>query len=275
MTFTPVIPFSGYAGWKMLDRTMERQQATFVASASIQLSEDYFRANIGNIKSAEDLVADRRLLEVALGAFGLSDDINNKFFIKKVLEEGTLSDDSLANKLSDDSYAALSSAFGFGDYDTPNTGLSDFADKILAKYETRQFEIAVGETNDSYRLALYTQRELPDIAGKSSNEVTKWYNILASEPLRTVFETALGLPSSIGTLDIDQQVRAFQKKAESYFGSSDPAQFMDSGKLDGLVKQFLLRDSITNGTTSTTGTSVALQILQNNSGSSNILSLLL
>lgn len=275
MTYTPVIPLSGYAGWKMLDRTMELQKATFVASASIQSNDDYFRENIGKITSAEDLVADRRLLEVALGAFGLSDDISNKFFIKKVLEEGTLSDDALANKLSDDSYAAFSKAFGFGDYATPRTVMSDFADNILGKYKTRQFEIAVGEVNDSYRLALNMQRELPDIASKTSSEATKWYNILASEPLTSVFRTALGLPSSISSLDLDQQVRAFQEKAEAYLGSSDPAQFVDSDKLNNLVKQYLLRDSVVNGTTSTSGTSVALQILQGSSGRSNILSLLL
>ena len=50
---------------------------------------------------------------VALGAFGLQDDLPNRFFIQKVLEGGTLSTDSLANKLSDPRYAALAKAFGF------------------------------------------------------------------------------------------------------------------------------------------------------------------
>ena len=41
------------------------------------------------MKSAADLVADRRLLKVALGAFGLEGEIDKKAFIRKVLEEGT------------------------------------------------------------------------------------------------------------------------------------------------------------------------------------------
>ncbi len=49
MSYTPVIPLSGYAGWKMLGRTMERQQAAFVASASVQRTEEYFREKIGGI----------------------------------------------------------------------------------------------------------------------------------------------------------------------------------------------------------------------------------
>ncbi len=275
MSYTPVIPLSGYAGWKMLGRTMERQQAAFVASASVQRTEEYFREKIGGITKAEDLVNDRRLLEVALGAFGLSDDINNKYFIKKVLSEGTLADDALANKLSNKAYLELSKAFGFGDFDTPSTKLSDFADKILAKYETRQFEIAIGEANESYRLALNAQRELPVIAAKDSSETTKWFNILGSEPLRTVMETALGLPTSIGALDLDQQVVAFKKKASSLLGTSDPAKFGDPEALDKLVKTYLLRDSLSNSGGSVAGNSAALQILQNSQSRGSTLSLLL
>ena len=52
----------------------------------------------GRIASAEALVKDRRLLTVALGAFGLDGEIDKKFFIRKVLEGGTEASDSLANR---------------------------------------------------------------------------------------------------------------------------------------------------------------------------------
>lgn len=45
----------------------------------IRNDEAYFRAKIGSVKTAEQLVSDRRLLKVALGAFGLEADINNRF----------------------------------------------------------------------------------------------------------------------------------------------------------------------------------------------------
>ena len=38
---------------------------------------------------------------MALGAFGLQDDINNRYFIRKILEEGTTNEDALANRFSD------------------------------------------------------------------------------------------------------------------------------------------------------------------------------
>ncbi len=81
MTYTPVLPVTGYAGWTLLNRTMAKQTAAFVKSPEIKRDEDYFRANIGKINTAADLVKDRRLLTVALGAFGLDADINNKAFI--------------------------------------------------------------------------------------------------------------------------------------------------------------------------------------------------
>ena len=111
MTYSPVIPVSGYAGWSFLGRTMAKQTAAFEKSPEIKRDEDYFRANIGKVNTAEELVKDRRLLKVALGAFGLDADMNNKAFIEKMLKEGTLNGSALANKLADKQYLKLTVAF--------------------------------------------------------------------------------------------------------------------------------------------------------------------
>ena len=104
MTLTPILPQSGFAGWAFLKRTMVAQKATFAAAAPLKRDEDYFRAKIGAINSAEDLVKDKRLLRVALTAYGLEGDVNNTYFIKKVLSDGTLTAGALANKLADKQY---------------------------------------------------------------------------------------------------------------------------------------------------------------------------
>ncbi len=101
-------------------------------SPVIQRDTDYFLENIGKIDTAEDLVNDRRLLSVALGAFGLDEDIDSKYFIRKVLEDGTLDPEALSNKLADKRYLDFSQAFGFGDYGIPpRTKVSDFATEIV------------------------------------------------------------------------------------------------------------------------------------------------
>ena len=262
MSFTPAIPVGGYAGWAFLKRTMPAQTAAFVGSSGIKRDEDYFRAKIGKIDTAEQLVSDRRLMRVALGAFGLDSDINNQFFIRKVLEEGTLKTGTLANRLADKQYQKLSAAFGFGDFATPSTKISTFADKILAAYQARQFEVAVGAQNPDMRLALNLQRELPAIANKSgSTETAKWFTVMGNAGLRRVFEKALGLPAGLGALDLDQQLGTFKEKARAQLGSDAMAQFSDPAAVDGLLRRFLLRSEADSFAQAGSGNS-ALQLMQ-------------
>ncbi len=260
MSFQPVLPLSGYAGWAFLKRTLADQQAHFAGSAEMKRDAAYFADNIASVETADDLVGDRRLLKVALGAYGLSDDIDNKAFLRKVLSDGTLDTGDLANRLSDKSYYRMASAFSF-DLGTPSTVLSGFAEETLALYSQRQFEAAVGAQNNSYRLALNAERELGELAGKSSGENTKWYTVMGNEPLRKVFETALGLPSSVGQLDVDRQLEIFKSRAASIFGDSSVSQFADSDKMDSLVRRFILRDEIANVARPQSAASIALQIL--------------
>lgn len=262
MTFSPAIVGTGYAGWVALKRSQPLQTKAMINSAEIRRDEDYFRAKIGSVKTADDLMNDRRLLKVALTAYGLEGDLNSKAFIKKVLTDGTLKTDALVNKLSDKQYQKFSAAFGFGDFSTPRTQLSDFADKTLSLYRARTFESAVGETNGDYRLALNAEREMATLAGKSSSETTKWYGILGSTPLRTVMQTALGLPSSISSMDLDRQVAVFKERAEAVFGADTVSQFASGDKMDKLLKSYLLRSEIANYDSQSSGANAVLTMLQ-------------
>lgn len=262
MSFSPILPFSGYTGWTFLKRTMPAQKQAFEAAPSLARDEDYFRANIGKVKTAEDLVSDRRLLKVALVAYGLDADIDNRYFIKKVLQDGTLDKSALSNKLADKQYQAFSAAFGFGDYAVPRTQLSDFANKTLESYRARQFEAAVGAQSDDMRLALNVERELGALAARNTSEDTKWLTIMGSPPMRQVFQKALGLPSSFASLDLDQQLNTFKEKAEKTFGSTDIAQFTDPKKVESLVRRFLVRSEAMASFSSTASGAVALTLLQ-------------
>ena len=261
MTFAPALPLSGYGGWTFLKRTGPTQQAVFNAQPQQKRDEDYFRANIGKVNTADDLVNDRRLLRVALGAFGLDADINNKAFIKKVLADGTLRDGTLANRLADKQYQKLSSAFGFGDFKTPSNKISDFADKILAQFRQRGFEGAVGEQNGDLRLAMNLERELPALVTKSGSDDVLWFTVMGNAPLRQVFQRALGLPDSFGTLDLDRQLATFKDRAERQFGSDSLRQFADPKKIDDLLRQFFARSGA-SGDAATVRGSTALALLQ-------------
>ncbi|WP_136635976.1 DUF1217 domain-containing protein [Pseudooceanicola onchidii] len=261
MTYQPILAGSGIVGWNILNKTMDVQRKTFDASPQIVRDTDYFEAKIGEIKSAEELVSDRRLLRVALGAFGLGDDINNKAFIQRVLEGGTIDDDALANRLTDSRYKAFAKAFGFGDFDTPSTVLSDFGPKITEKFRRHSFEIAVGEQDDSLRLALNAEREIVDLAARKVSNTTKWLQIMGTPALRQVFEGALGMPSSFGQLDIDQQLEIFQDRADRQLGTAEVSELADPEMMTKLVQRFLLRSQVSEFQTASSG-SIAISMLQ-------------
>lgn len=262
MSFQPVVPFTGLAGWSFLQRTKSAQQATLRAQPVAQRDEAYFRAKIGSINTAEELVSDRRLLDVTLRAFGLEGDINNRFFIRKVLSDGTLKEGALANRLADKQYQKLSAAFGFGDFAIPRSKQSDFADKILAQYRDKQFETAVGQQNPDLRLALNAQRELPLLAKRNISEDTKWLTILGNVPLRRVVEAAFGLPSSFASIDLDQQLRVVKERSEQQFGTDKVSAFADPALTEKLVRKFLIGSEIAASRSSFSPAQFALQLLQ-------------
>lgn len=260
--FQPVVPLSGLAGWSFLQRTYDAQFEAFSSSISIQRDTDYFAEKIGEISSAEELVSDRRLLTVALGAFGLQDDINNRYFIQKVLDEGVTNDDSLANRLANPQYSEMSEAFGFGPTETLQIGSEGFAADLIERFQANSFEVAAGAQNNAMRVALYAQRELPELANGEGSNDAKWFTILGDPPMRQLFEKALNLPSAIGQIDIDQQLEVFKDRATSVFGSNELAQFVDDELVQDVITQFVIRDQVDSFSGGLSGGSIALTLLQ-------------
>lgn len=244
MTFAPVLPLSGYAGWRFLQRTLPQQSAAHDTQATIRRADAAFRDRIGQVQSAADLVADRQLLSVALTAFGLTGDLPNKAYVEKVLESDSYDPRSFANRLSDKRYLALARAFGFGDPAGANTQRPGFADAILDKYRTRSFEEQVGAVDDSMRQAMALPRDLGALAAQDSTERTRWYTVLGTSSLRAVFETAFALPQSFGSLDLDRQVSILQDRTERLTGEGTIAQFTDPDRIEVLTRRFFLASQI-------------------------------
>lgn len=264
MSFAVTLPVTGYAGWAFLKRTQERQQAALAASPAVKRDEAYFRTKIGSVSTVEQLVADKRLLRFALGAFGLDADIGKTYFISRILTEGTGESTDLANRLSDKRYAQLADTFGFGG-GSPATATEGFAGMIVSNYRQQRYEEAVGNVDASLRSALFAERQIPNIAAKTATDRTKWFSVVGSEALSDVFQTAFALPDSFGALDVDLQVTMLQKKARQTFGDSSLLQFTDVTKLGKLMRLYLLRSQITGDGASASGTATALTILQSGS----------
>lgn len=263
MSFQPVLPMSGIAGWNYLNRTLDTQLESFRKTPLVQRDAEYFQENITRVKTAGDLVSDRRLLRVALGAFGLDDDINSRAFIRRVLEDGSEDRKALANRLADKRYLQLTKAFGFDRTEGPETRTEGFAEQIIAAFENRQFEVAVGQQDESMRLALNMRRELADIAGSDRSDRAKWFTVLGSPPLRSVFEGAFGLPDSFGRFDLEQQLSVLQRRTRQLTGDSSVSQFSDPTMIERLADRYMIQAQVQAAMNSFSGPgAIALQLLQ-------------
>ena len=260
--YQPVVISSGLVGWQFLQRTYDQQLSAFNDSVEVKRDTDYFLENIGDVETAEDLVSDRRLLTVALGAFGLQDDIDNRFFIEKMLSDGTTASDALANRFTDSRYSEFSAAFGLGPGEIRGTQTPGFAEGIITQFQASSFEIATGNQDEDMRIALYSERTLPDVVSGTGSDASKWFSIMGQPPLRTLFETAFGLPEAFGQADIDFQLGEFQDRAVRYFGVEDPAEFADPEVLDRLVSTFFARAQLDASGAGASSASIALTLLQ-------------
>lgn len=259
MTFRPLLPLGGLAGWSLLNRTLERQQDAFANSLSQRNLAGQFEKRFGQIRTASDLVADRGVLRVVLGAFGLQDDLPNRAFIVQVVEGGVTERTALANRLSDKRYAAMASALAHlargGSGQPPDT----LAAQIVRDFHQRGFETAIGEQRQDYRLAMAIQREIPAIAAQFRTDQARWFGLLGNPPVRRVLETALGLPREFAALPLDQQVTRLQESALRRLGTDKVAALAEPAALSRLTQRFLALSEI--GQTDQ-NFSVALNILQ-------------
>ncbi len=262
MSFTPTIPTTGLAGWAFLTLTQARQEASFAASPQIDRAARHFAEALPRIETADALVSDRQALRVALGAFGLQDDLDNRAFIRRVIEDGTEERGALANRLSDKRYLALAQAFAHLAKGATDPPPADLADRLVGQFKTRAFEVAVGQQDETMRLAMNLQRELPALEAQFGSDTGRWFGVLGNPPLRQVLETALGLPREFGALDIDEQVKRMRAATQARFGTSNIATLAEPEMLEKITRRFLVMSQIRESASVMSGAATALTLLQ-------------
>ncbi|TPL72997.1 DUF1217 domain-containing protein [Mesorhizobium sp. B2-3-15] len=209
---------------------------------SIKSETAYYLANVTNVKSIDDLMANSRLYNYALSAYGLDPATESKDLIRSVLTGGIRDADSVANKMTNKAYAGLAAAFNFEQYGEAATTINPAQQPTVDNYMRQTLEEDAGKTNEGVRLALYFNRK--------ASTITSWYDVLADTALASVVRTALGLPDSFATADIDKQAQLFGQKL-------DISDFTDPVKLNKFLTRFTSMYEI-NNPTSTAVTSVSV-----------------
>lgn len=262
--FTPAIGASGIIGWRLLQRTQEAQTAALSSSPRLVRELEYFDENISSATTVDALMDDPILLRITLGAFGLESEIPKKAYIRKVLEDGTDDPDAFANRIRDKRFKDLSEALGYGNIGGTKVLLTTFKVEIKAAFITQQFEEAVGNVDNDLRLALNFTREIGRVASRDNVKDIGWFEVMGQAPLRQVVSTALNLPLSTATLDLDKQKELFEDRADRIFGGKFADVFNDPENVDKAINRFLLLSQL-NGTSSSpsiSGGSTALTLLQ-------------
>ena len=273
MSFSPVLPSTGLTGWNFLKASLPTQTELFEKSPEIQRDLEYFEDNIRNIKTLDDFMNDRRIQKVALGAFGLGEEINKGAFVRKVLDEGVAERTAFARRINNEDYIEFATAFDFTNGDLELNSLE--IDNIKQAYEDETFEIALGDVDNNMRLALNFQREISDLANRGLSEAGGWFKAMGSVPLRTVLESAFNMPEGFSQLNIDKQKELLSDKANSLFGGKGVEVFQDPENVETTIRRFLLQEQIAAGPAPGTPGLAALTILGGGIGSVGIENLLL
>lgn len=217
--------------YQLISRDIATSIKRVEAQPLVSRETEYYRENIGNIKSIEEFVEDTRIFNYAMKAHGLSDMAYAKAFMVKALEGGVDDPESFANSLTDKRYKEFVKTFNFARDGEATTTFYSPTTGTIDKYLRQTLEEDAGENNEGVRLALYFERK--------ASSIKNFYEILADPALGKVVRTALGFPESLAQADIDKQVEMFKDRI-------DIEDFQDPEKVDEFLQRFATLWEINN-----------------------------
>ena len=214
-----------------------KTEAGLVASSKyfIEAETDYYLGKVATIQSIDDLMADKRLLNYALAAYGLDPSLETPARVRQMLEGGVADPESPANQSAEKAYVAFVTAFNFAEYGETATTRTPAQLPSIDKFLRQTLEENAGKQNEGVRLALYFERK--------AGGLTNFYEILADPALAKVVRTALSLPESFASADIDRQVKLFEEKL-------DIEDFTDPARLEKFLTRFTSLWEVNNPTAS-------------------------
>jgi hypothetical protein len=225
------------------DETIERYTADVDLKDTAEVDKvkretTYYQDQIGNIRSVDDLIRDKRLVAYLTRAYELGEEQITDRFLRDVLTSDPFDPESFANEQSNTGFRDLAAAFNFtaeGGLDRePALQPQTRGDIIRAAddYLRQTMEQRAGEENPGVRLALYFERKAPVIDSA--------FDILADKALYEVVRTALGLPLAVAQASTEAQARMIERRLKV-------EDLQDPKKLARFLTQFTTLYDIENG----------------------------
>lgn len=231
----------------VIDATKEKQLGTLRNEPTHTRALEAFKERIATITTPEELVGDYEVYRFVMVAFDLEDQMFGRAMMRRILESDPSDDDSLVNRLTDPRFSEIHEAMGFvsedGDIQIP-----DFSDTSwIAEMETRYFDrIFVNENAEQNATVGNVLRFRAEYG-----EISSWYDVLKDSDLTEFFQTALGLPSELSGLEVDEQKRRLEQKF-------DLSTLSDPQVRDQLVSKYVAISDVLNPPTATVSGVVSL-----------------
>lgn len=197
-----------------------------------------FGKSIANVKTLDDLLADKKLTEFILIANNIDPKTADKAVLKKAFAADPEDAKGFLNTPAGEQFKSLVSVFNFdakGNLTNAKMEASQNKGARLATdnlYLHQTLEKQQGASNDGVRLALYFQRKAP--------QINSAYDIMSDPALYNVIKTTFSLPASISNMDVTRQAKFLEK----LFPIKD---MHDAGKVNNLLKRFSAVYDATNG----------------------------
>ena len=238
---TPVgdVPPGPYEG--LLERMIE------ASDEPLDTSRDYFR-NFGFLLYAPDFFG-LEFFQINTELRGMSQNEFEQDYLSSILESDLSDPNSFANFVSERRPLVGVFARAF-DLPPPDQEVTfeypdGFAQEILDRYISQEFLTSVGDSDATLRFALEFEPNLEAVVQSGDNNDAHWFSILASNPLREVFETVLGLPDSFAALDIDRQADDIRARTESFFGTENVAELFEGDRIENIRNRYLSQSQLT------------------------------
>lgn len=206
----------------------------FRASRKIQAEVEYYKENIGNIQSLDDLFQDYRLLKFVLASYDMESEVQYPGKIRKIIESDMADPDSLANRFQDPRFQKLATDIAFNHVGVDKLKLKSTTDDMVKRYEQVAYERHLDEQAPGVRAALEFSRRLPS--------VSKTTQVLGDAVLREVVTVANQLPKEMAYQEVDAQITAVEKRFDVQAVKNDKAE------IEKLVVRYLtFKESGTTG----------------------------
>jgi hypothetical protein len=186
----------------------------FTQRTDIQKDVTYFKENIANVETVDDLFADQKLLNFILKAYDMESDAQYPGKIRKILESDLTDANSLANRFTDPRYAQLATDLDLYASGTGTLTSSATIDSIAEKYQETAYEKNLDEQAPGVRIAIEFKRRLED--------VSTTVQLLGDSVLREVITKANYIPDELAYQETEAQIATVEKKVDVTELKNDP-----------------------------------------------------